>query len=338
MIDLQVVSEFAYQYLQKATAQKNGTHFHSRCPLCGDSKKNPRKKRFHLDWHNGNPGYHCFNCGEKGPFLKLYAIVKGISEEQARKELFKYDSDRMKKSLTKKRDTIEAIEVKVNSYNYILEDCISEYSSKSVLSTSAHKILKDFRHERQIPKEYKLYYSITGRYKNRIIVPVFKGGVMIYFQGRRIPGSPIEPKYLNPSTEKQVIIHNEELFERDKYIIVTEGLIDAFMVGNQGTSCLGKEINPEFLKKLFSLTDKGVIIALDNDEDGKKSLNKFMENNGYNKRCWYFLMPDKYKYHCKDANDIKTKYNIENLYELIVESSYSFTTAYLLVKITNDNI
>ena len=252
MIDLQIVSDFAYQYLQNVTIQKTGTHFHTRCPLCGDSKKNTRKKRFHLDWHNGNPGYHCFNCDESGPFLKLYATVKGISEQEARKELFKYDSNRIKKSLTRKQDTHEAIQVKVNSYNYILNDCISEYSSKSVLSTLAKKILTNFREERQIPKEYKLYYCTNGRYKHRIIVPMFKGAIMIYFQGRRLPGSPIEPKYLNPSTEKQVIIHNEEYFDRDKYIVVTEGLIDAFMVGAQGTSCLGKEISPYF----YYLPDK----------------------------------------------------------------------------------
>ena len=333
MIDLQIVSDFAYQYLQNVTIQKAGTHFHTRCPLCGDSKKNKRKKRFHLDWHNGNPGYHCFNCDRAGSFLKLYAIIKGISKEEANRELFKYDSNRIKKSLTRKQDNHEAIEVKVNSYNYILEDCISEYSSKSVLSTSAKKILKKFREERQIPAEYKLYYCPTGRYKNRIIVPVFKGAIMIYFQGRRIPGSSMEPKYLNPTTEKQIIIHNEDHFDKDKYIVVTEGLIDAFMVGDQGTSCLGKEISPTFLKILFGLTDKGVIIALDNDKDGKKSLDKFLKENAYKQRCRYFLMPEKYKYACKDINDIKVKYNVDNLYELIVNSSYSFIKTIFKLKL-----
>jgi len=333
LIDLQVVSDFAYQYLQKVTIQKAGTHFHTRCPLCGDSKKSARKKRFHLDWHNGNPGYHCFNCDESGPFLKLYAIVKGISEQEAKKELFKYDSNRIKRSLARRKSNEEPIKIKSNKFNYILNDCISEdKATESVLSDYWMDILRTFREERQIPKEQKLYYCFYGRYRNRIIVPVFKGDDIIYFQGRRIPGSPIEPKYLNPTTEKQIIIHNEEHFDRDKYIIVTEGLIDAFMVGDQGTSCLGKEISEPFLKALFSLTDKGVIIALDNDKDGKKSLDKFMKNNAYKQRCRYFLMPDKYKYHCKDANDIKTKYNIENLYELIVESSYSFTKAYLMTK------
>lgn len=330
MIDLQVVSDFAYQNLQKVTTQKNGTHFHARCPLCGDSKKSSRKKRFHLDWHNGNPGYHCFNCGRTGSFLKLYVAIKGVSEAQAKKELFKYDSERIKKSLTREKPKEEK-PAELKSYNYILDSCMSE-DSKSIRSGYLRGVIASFRRERQIPSEYKLYYCFEGRYKNRIIVPVFKGNDIIYFQGRRMPGSSLEPKYLNPSTEKQIIIHNEEHFDRDKYIIVTEGLIDAFMIGDQGTSCLGKEISSPFLEILFSLTDKGVIIALDNDEDGGKSLNKFLEKNEYKGRCRYFLMPNKYKYHCKDANDIKTKYNIENLYELMVSSSYSFTKAYLIIK------
>ena len=333
MIDLQVVSDFAYQHLQKVTTQKNGTHFYTRCPLCGDSKKNSRKKRFHLDWHNGNPGYHCFNCDETGSFLKLYAIVKGISEAQAKRELFKYDSYRIKKSLTRETSLVTPVQTEQISYNYILNDCVSEDKpTDSILYTKFLHILKTFREERQIPKEQKLYYCFYGRYKNRIIVPVFKCDDIIYFQGRRIPGTAMEPKYLNPSTEKQIIIHNEENFSRDKYIVVTEGLIDAFMVGAQGTSCLGKEISPDFLKALFGLTDKGVIIALDNDESGEKSLNIFMKKNEYNKRCRYFLMPEKYKYLCKDANDVKTKYNVENLYEFIDNNSYSYTKAYLKIK------
>lgn len=332
MIDLQVVSDFAYQNLQKVTLSRNGTHFHARCPICGDSKKSARKKRFHLDWHNGNPGYHCFNCDEAGSFLELYIIVKGISDTQAKRELFKYDSDRLKKRLTREKPQEISNHIKSESYNYILKDCMSEdKGTPSVLSDYWADLLKTFREDRQIPDKYKLYYCFHGRYKNRIIVPVFKGNDIIYFQGRRIPGSPMEPKYLNPATEKQIIIHNEEHFDKDKYIIVTEGLIDAFMVGDQGTSCLGKEISEPFLKSLFKLTDKGVIIALDNDKDGKKSLDKFMKNNAYKQRCRYFLIPDKYKY-CKDANDIKTKYNIENLYDVIVNNSYSFTTAYLKIK------
>ena len=331
MFDLQIVSDFAYQYLQKVTTQKNGTHFYTRCPLCGDSKKNSRKKRFHLDWHNGNPGYHCFNCDEAGPFLKLYAIVKGISESQAKSELFKYDSDRIKKSLTRK-NIAQIFTSETKSYNYILENCLDEPTA-SVLSDYWMGILNSFREDRQIPKEYKLYFCFTGRYKNRIIVPVYKGNDIIYFQGRRIPGTLMQPKYLNPLTEKQIIIHNEENFVRDKYIVVTEGLIDAFSCYTQGTACLGKEISEPFLKGLFCLTDKGVIIALDNDESGGKSLDKFMKNNAYNQRCRYFLMPDKYKYDCKDINDIKVKYNVDNLYELVVNNSYSFTKTILKLKL-----
>ena len=329
MIDLQIVADFAHQNLEKVTTQKGGTHFHARCPLCGDSKKSQSKKRFHLDWNNGNPGYHCFNCNATGNFIKLYSLLKGISEEEVRREIFKYNSDYIKKKLTSE-PIVENMPSGVQSYNYILNSCVTE-NTESILLEYWKRIISNFRNERKIPEQYKLYYCFDGRYKNRIIVPVFKENDIIYFQARRVPGTKLEPKYLNPSTEKQIIIHNEENFDKDKFIIITEGLIDAFMIGDQGTSCLGKEISEDFLSKLFELTDKGIIIALDNDSDGMKALDIFIEKNAYKQRCRYFLMPEKYKY-CKDINDVKTKHNIENLYEFIVNGSYSFVKTYLKVK------
>ena len=43
--------------------------FKTRCPLCGDSHKDPSKKRFYIQFNfdNNEPiGYNCFNCNAKG--------------------------------------------------------------------------------------------------------------------------------------------------------------------------------------------------------------------------------------------------------------------------------
>jgi hypothetical protein len=56
------------------------------------------------------------------------------------------------------------------------------------------------------------------------------------------------------------------------------------MVGEQGTSCLGKEISEELIYELFKLTDTGIIIALDNDTEAYKSLARFMKKNPMQKK------------------------------------------------------
>ena len=77
-MDLQIVTQFMIQHFEQTKITGNGTHFLARCPLCGDSKKNPYKKRFNLNWNNGVPGYHCFNCSRHGNFYEIYSIMKGM--------------------------------------------------------------------------------------------------------------------------------------------------------------------------------------------------------------------------------------------------------------------
>jgi hypothetical protein len=52
MPTLEEVTEFVYDNLDKVKVSKNGTHFNSRCPICGDSKKSLSKKRFHLQFYD----------------------------------------------------------------------------------------------------------------------------------------------------------------------------------------------------------------------------------------------------------------------------------------------
>ena len=79
------------------------------------------KKRFHLDYKNGRPVWHCFNCGASGGFISIYCQVKGISPEQAYKEIYKYDSERLKNQLKKPITPIRQEPIK-ETFNTILQD------------------------------------------------------------------------------------------------------------------------------------------------------------------------------------------------------------------------
>lgn len=332
MISLQIVTSFMYENFERVTVSEGGTHFHAKCRLCGDSKKSLSKKRFHLDWKNGKPVYHCWNCGKSGSFIKLYMIVMGVDFEQAKKDLFKYDSKRMKKQL--QSEDKPAKTVGLPQVFDILDDCWDEnICADATMWLTASNILKRFRSDRKIPEEYKLYMAYKGKYKGRIIIPVFSHEKVVYFQARRIPDSGWQPKYLNPSSEKEIIIHNKDKFDREKYIVVTEGLIDAFMVGEQGTTCLGKEISEDFLRELFKLTGRGVIVAFDNDDEGMKAMLKFMKKNRHAKKVRYFLTPKKYK-ECKDINKIVVRNKeVGSVYDMVNSHSYDYWKTYTTLKL-----
>ena len=341
MIDLQFLTQFMLQYFEQTKVSNGGTHFLARCLLCGDSKKNPYKKRFNLDWNNGVPGWHCFNCGRKGNFIEIYSIVKGTSYEDAKREIFKYDKDEVKRQMgiyRKRPIPKEKKEVNKNNFNWIRNECYErlEFITEElgILENKYLNKLEKFYEDRKIPKEYKIYICHSGEYKNRIIIPIFdENKDIIYFQARRIPGTGIQPKYHNPESPKELCILNKHRFDRNKDIIVHEGLIDAFMVGNQGTCCLGKEISEELIKELLTLTYKKIIIALDNDDEAYKALKKFMEKNKYSKKVEYFLYPKEFQKY-GDINDIvKESLTYVNVYYMITKNSANYSTALIKLKL-----
>jgi hypothetical protein len=334
MIDLETVTTFMFSHFEQVKQSRKGTHFLARCPLCGDSKRNPYKKRFNMDYNNGVPGWNCFNCDEHGNFYTIYSRVLGISYDDAVDRLKnpawgrgdKKKTEEITQRLEKKEEVNKKVEY--THYNWIKADC-------SDPPTRYKAALDKFYETRQIPSVYRLYISYQGKFKNRIIIPVFdEQRNIVYFQARRIPGTGIIPKYDNPASPKEIIILNDSFFDPEKYIVTSEGIIDAWMVGDQGTTCLGKYISPEFLAQLFLKTTKGVIIALDNDDEGRKALSKFMSNNKFAQKVKYFFHPPEFQSH-DDINSIVRGNSIENVYRMITRNSVNFSTAYAKLTISN---
>ena len=124
MIDLQIVSEFVYENFENITTEKNNEQFIARCSLCGDSDKSKRKRRFYLYYNNGNPIYHCFNCGDSGTFLKLYSLIKSITINESKRILFGYDTKKLVKRTNLSYRDIEPVKKKVNNESNIFNDII----------------------------------------------------------------------------------------------------------------------------------------------------------------------------------------------------------------------
>jgi len=274
----------------------------------------------------------------------LYSHIKGLTIGEARKELFNWDraTERLTFRLSDRKRKKVVKEIEFEDHSHILKDCVTSEDVYDSLRLKGYQdTLKKFIADRAIPTDaYKVFLAYDGDYKNRFILPVYdKFGTMVYFQARAMTDS-ILPKYKNPTLEKGQVILNQHLFSRDMNIIVAEGLIDAWMVENhQGTSMLGAEIQDDFLKELFKLTDKDIIIAFDNpkiDEQGASSLLKFMVGahkknpSKYAHKVKYFIYPKKYS-DCKDINNIRVK-GMENIYEFVCRNAGSFLEAFNALK------
>lgn len=339
MLNFEDVNDFMLENFSKVEvrSQNGGSHWHARCAICGDSKKSSSKKRFHLDWKEKIPGFNCFNCGNKGNFFELVSIIEQVSVREAKEKFLSNDysintlKDKFNSPNNKKSKSSPIQFDNLHDFSYILDDCISLTSSPSgYIQRKCYSILQDFVKARNLEDiDIPLYISYRGDYKFRIIIPIFYNDKLIYFQARR-PFENGSIKYLNPSVEKdQIILHKNE-FNSDKYIIVNEGLIDAYCIGKQATTCLGKEISDSFLDTLGKHTDYGIIVALDNDKDGIYKTLDLIYNSKWRASLKYFLIPEEYAF-CKDINDLKVY--IEGLYNFVVENSFSILEAYAKLKL-----
>lgn len=320
MIRYETVTDFLQEYGQ---LHIRGNDIGMRCPLCGDSRKSLRKRRFSVTYENGGAFFNCFNCGRSGTFAELVSELKGISIADAIRQVETIEFSDVKKMLTHPPTSTEIQEQKEeHNLNSILEDCISIKDDVSGYFPNLYKThLLNFVKDRRIPKEYNVFVAIKGEYLGRYIIPIFHNGNIVYFQGRAISNEAYL-RYKNPEIDKTGIIMNIDKFKRDKYIIVAEGIIDAMMVENhQGTCVLGGSVSDDFLCELFKHTDKGVIIAVDNDERGSKERKKLLNGN-YGKLLKYFIPP----HGTKDLNDLKIKKDIDDMYHHIVLHSYDYFT------------
>ena len=324
------VSDIIYRYFQNVSMKPGGTGLNATCAICGDSKTG-RQRRFHIDYYSKFDSYvaRCYNgdcalASHPTDIITLYTMLSGISYRDAKKELSDsvYEPRRIKAKVASPAINTEPEPTITVPLDLDINDCLT---LKSVpdgrIQERYYKALSDFVTSRKITVECLV--AIRGRQQGRIIIPIIDNGVMTYFQGRAISDD-MSPKYLNSTSPKEDVVMNRGLFHKDKFIIVTEGPIDAMMINDsQGTTSIGATISEKLLEVLFPLTDKGVIIALDNpniDKAGYTVMMDMISNHKYGKKLRYFLMPHS---DCKDLNNLVVKRGVTDVYEFVVKHSYT---------------
>ncbi len=110
-------------------------------------------------------------------------------------------------------------------------------------------------------QRFSLLYCDWGRYRERVIFPVFEGGVLVYWQARALwDGSGREfQKSLNPPKRICPITSADVLFNLDqavcvgrRHICLTEGPIDAIHAGPDAVCSFGKQLTGVQIGKMLA--------------------------------------------------------------------------------------
>jgi len=258
---------------------------------------------------NEGVSYHCFNCGFKASWqpgrkvsVKLKKLMQwlGVADD----------------AITK--CSLEAMRIEEDSSYKGEKGLIPTFIDKA-LPIGAKPLTEWIKYpsEELVPvleylasrnlyvDDYPWHWTDEDGFNNRLIIPFYHEHRLVGYTARKITSG--KPKYISEQQPGYVFNLDRQHYER-KYVIVTEGPIDAICV--DGVAVMSAEIGAS-QHALISQLQREVIVLADRDDSGYKMVEQALEYG------WSVAFPD-WADGIKDANDAVIRYGkLYTLYSII---------------------
>lgn len=268
----QYINEKVWEYLPSSKVRV-GTEIHVRCPICGDSKKNSRKKRGY--YYNTSCSYYCFNCGASMSGLKLLEAIAGRDYEEIRQE-FRRMRIKNGGDLSAQMNLSSDSSAPLSAFTYLnsLHNAIRP-EWKNPLTNAAIEYLEN-RKVLEAPYLKGKLYSVTDKEKNEyILIPWKINGVDAYYQINDFEKhDSLGRKYIFPAKREKLIYGLDNIDLSFPYIICFEGVYDSLFVPNAvaiGGKSLTK-LQHEIISKRYP--SHQIVLSYDNDRPGILAMTK----------------------------------------------------------------
>jgi DNA primase len=140
--------------------------------------------------------------------------------------------------------------------------------------------------------KYNIGYCMTGRYRDRVIIPSYDAhGKLNYFVARALD-TKTKPAYDAPSIKKTDIIGFEYHINFNLPVVLCEGAFDAIAIKRNAIPLFGKTIPKSLMLKLVQSQVKTIYLALDKDAL-KESYDYAEELMSLGKEVYFLDMEDK---------------------------------------------
>ena len=133
---------------------------------------------------------------------------------------------------------------------------------------------------RPLIKKYKLRAVHTiGRYKFRIIIPIYMHQRLVCFTSRDVTGDQ-EPKYKHALPQESLITAGKTIYNYDTLLagqdaFLVEGPADVWKLGDGAVSLLGVQHTMEQVRLLSKKDIRTLFVLFDNDADGRRTSRYF---------------------------------------------------------------
>jgi DNA primase len=194
------IVEYLSNYVSIETMNEHNITFD--CPFCGRGERH-----FNVSVLKQKPVYNCYSCGAKGNWTYLISNISGVSYKEAKGivyGLFDYIH------VEEKRE-----EVKIH------------FPPNTGWSLDSLEYLKSRRITKKLAESLGWYFCNDGKYRDRIILPIYKDNIPITFQARTIR-SDVGLRYTSPYRSPiGDIVYGIDSYKPNKRLILVEGIFDA---------------------------------------------------------------------------------------------------------------
>lgn len=297
---------------------KRGDKWNFRCNICGDSKKSKSKRRgWVLKNNKGVWIFNCFNeCGSMGALFWLKKYFPEDYKNYIMETLSKQRQKEIRQNISSEPE--RKMNPRKQSFPFL---AISSEKNKDI--PLIQKAIQ-FCTERKIPESIwrKFFVCEKEKYAGRLIIPFYNEKGKVYaFQARTLNDS--GEKYISSEGEKRV--YNIYNVDRDKPVMVTEGMIDSMFLEN-AIAIVGLKMSERTREELKSLR---CYFLLDYDEPGQKVSVELL-NEGKWVFNWYkfqkeYHLPKREKW---DVNEVFLYFDREERFSFAELEKY-FTNSIL---------
>lgn len=218
------------------------------CPFCKDDPET------HLGINLSDPRFDrnfisCWRCGKKGNITHLIKELERCSYNKV-EEIINQFQDRSLLHLVKEKPIVR----KDPNSNILLPEF-----SKDFLDCHLNYLIKRRYDPEYVIHKYDLYAcSMTGKYKYRIVIPVYQEGKIVTFIAKDVTGL-AEESYLALSKAESILFSKECIYGIDDLRgttgAIVEGTFDQWRIGDGALATFGVEFTaPQLLILAKKLT------------------------------------------------------------------------------------